>query len=149
MPSEASKQFAALSDDLKAFHDYLKAERGMAENTVLAYGRDLDRFALWVADGDLADYLKPTVRALSNYLCFLRDLQLAPASIARADSNRFEGSGSRARSRAAASVLSALLTRAGSSRRSPLAWASRISWTLDPKTGYRPVSRWNSTTPAL
>ncbi len=79
----SSKQFVALSDDTRAFRDYLKAERGMAENTVLAYGRDLDRFALWVADDGLADYLKPTVRALSNYLCKLREEELAPSSIAR------------------------------------------------------------------
>ena len=31
----------------------------MADNTVLAYGRDLDRFAGWVAGGGLADYLHP------------------------------------------------------------------------------------------
>lgn len=79
----SSKQFAALADDIKAFRDYLKAERGMAANTVLAYGRDLDRFCLWAADGGLPDYLKPTLRDLSNYLSQLRDADLAPASIAR------------------------------------------------------------------
>ena len=42
---------AALADDVRAFRNYLKAERGMAANTVLAYGRDLDRFAAWAADG--------------------------------------------------------------------------------------------------
>ena len=40
-----------LRQDLKAFAQYLQAERGMAKNTLLAYGRDLERFALWVADG--------------------------------------------------------------------------------------------------
>ena len=83
MSEPQSKQFIALSEDIRAFRDYLKAERGMAENTVLAYGRDLDRYAHWVADEGLADYLKPTVRALSNYLCQLREEDLAPSSIAR------------------------------------------------------------------
>jgi len=83
MSSAASQQLLALSDDVQAFRDYLKAERGMAANTVLAYGRDLDRFVLWTADGALPDYLKPTVRALSGYLAFLREANLAPASIAR------------------------------------------------------------------
>src|SRR5207237_5575940 len=57
--------------------------RGMAVNTVLAYGRDLARFSLWVADGGLADYLHPTVRKLSNYLGHLHEEGLAPASMAR------------------------------------------------------------------
>jgi integrase/recombinase XerD len=83
MAVQLSKQFAALADDVRAFRDYLKAERGMADNTILAYGHDLDRFSHWAAEGGLADYLKPTVRSLSNYLCVLREEQLAPASIAR------------------------------------------------------------------
>jgi integrase/recombinase XerD len=83
VPSDAASRFAALTDDIAAFRHYLQAERGMAANTVLAYGRDLDRFARWVADGGLADYLQPTVRALSHYLSHLRDEKLAPASTAR------------------------------------------------------------------
>jgi integrase/recombinase XerD len=83
MPSSAAAQFAALSDDVAAFRHYLKAERGMAENTVLAYGRDLDRFAGWVAGGGLTDYLRPTVRELSYYLIHLREENLDPASSAR------------------------------------------------------------------
>src|SRR5437016_2758886 len=55
----------------------------MAANTVLAYGRDLDRFAQWVAGGGLKDYLHPTLRDLSHYLSYLRDERLAPASSAR------------------------------------------------------------------
>jgi integrase/recombinase XerD len=83
MPSPAASQFAALSDDIAAFRHYMKAERGLAENTVLAYGRDLDRFAGWVAVGGLGDYLAPTLRNLSHYLDFLRDEGLAPPSVAR------------------------------------------------------------------
>src|SRR5262249_36604915 len=82
-PSEAASRLAALADDIAAFRNYLKAERGMAANTVLAYGRDLDRFALWVGDGGLDDYLQPSVRALSQYLGHLREDGLAPASMAR------------------------------------------------------------------
>ncbi|HEX5273184.1 MAG TPA: site-specific tyrosine recombinase XerD [Gemmataceae bacterium] len=83
MPSDAARQFAALSEDLTAFRNYMTAERGMAKNTVLAYGRDLDRFAGWVAGGGLDDYLRPTLRELANYLGHLRDEQLAPPSVAR------------------------------------------------------------------
>jgi len=83
MPSDAARQFAALSEDLTAFRNYMTAERGMAKNTVLAYGRDLDRFAGWVAGDGLADYLRPGLRELVNYLAHLRDEQLAPPSAAR------------------------------------------------------------------
>ncbi|HXG10784.1 MAG TPA: site-specific tyrosine recombinase XerD [Gemmataceae bacterium] len=83
MPPDAAEQLAALSDDLTAFRHYLQSERGLAANTILAYGRDLDRFSEWVAGGGLKDYLRPSVRELSYYLGYLRDRGLAPPSIAR------------------------------------------------------------------
>ncbi len=83
MPSEAARQYAALCDDITAFRNYMQAERGLAANTVLAYGRDLNRFALWMAGGGLADYLRPTIRELGHYLSHLRDERLDPASVAR------------------------------------------------------------------
>src|SRR2546423_14866800 len=83
MPSDRASHYAALADDVRAFHDYLRAERGMALNTLLAYGRDLDRFAQWVAGGGLADYLKPTLRDFGHYLPYLREDKLAPPSGAR------------------------------------------------------------------
>ena len=46
MPSEAASHFTAFSEDRTAFHNYVQAERGLAANTVLAYGRDLDRFGV-------------------------------------------------------------------------------------------------------
>jgi integrase/recombinase XerD len=55
----------------------------MADNTVTAYGADLDRFATWFADGRMRDFRKPTLGELADYLSFLRDEQLAPASVAR------------------------------------------------------------------
>jgi integrase/recombinase XerD len=74
---------SSLAGDITAYRHYLQAERGMAANTVLAYGRDLGRFGQWVADGNLANYLRPTVRELSRYLSHLREQGLEPASIAR------------------------------------------------------------------
>lgn len=75
--------FAELTADLLAFNHYLRAERGMAEGTVVAYGHDLDRFARWAADGRLADHLNPALRELSRYVAFLHDEKLAPPTIAR------------------------------------------------------------------
>ena len=73
-----------LHADVQAFRQYIRAERGLADNTLQAYGRDLDRFAMWVATGGLADHLYPTLRELSNYVSFLRDQeQFAAPSVAR------------------------------------------------------------------
>jgi integrase/recombinase XerD len=72
-----------LRSDLSAFRNYLTAERGVAANTVAAYGRDLDRFAAWAELVKLPDYTNPTLRELARYLAFLQDEQLAAPSVAR------------------------------------------------------------------
>jgi integrase/recombinase XerD len=73
----------ALTSDLLAFRQYLRSERGLAENTVAAYGRDLDRFGRWAADARMGNHLRPTLRELSRFLAFLHDEKLAPPSVAR------------------------------------------------------------------
>ncbi|HJZ55533.1 MAG TPA: site-specific tyrosine recombinase XerD [Gemmataceae bacterium] len=72
-----------LISDVGAFRHYLQSERGMADNTVQAYGRDLDRFARWCAIVRYSEYTAPTLRDLGRYLAFLHDEQLAPPSVAR------------------------------------------------------------------
>lgn len=79
----AKSQFVEVCEDLTAFRNYLRAERGMADNTLLAYGRDLDRFAHWIADGGMKDFRHPTLRELGHLIEFMREEQLAPSSIAR------------------------------------------------------------------
>jgi integrase/recombinase XerD len=83
MSGERSAEHSALVQDVRAFGHYIKAERGLAENTLLAYRRDLDRFTGFVAGGGVKDYLNPTLRELGGYLEFLRAEGLAPPSIAR------------------------------------------------------------------
>jgi integrase/recombinase XerD len=83
MLSDAARQYTSLTDEVRAFRTYLKAERGLAENTILAYGADLDRFTQWVVGGGLGDFRKSSVRELSHYLAHLREEKLAPPSIAR------------------------------------------------------------------
>jgi integrase/recombinase XerD len=83
MGHPAEKRALPLVEDVAAFRHYLQAERGMAANTVLAYGRDLDRFALWAAGGGMADYLDPTLSELGAYLEFLLAEKLAPPTVAR------------------------------------------------------------------
>jgi integrase/recombinase XerD len=74
---------AALLSEIASFRNYLRAERGLAVNTVVSYGRDLERFARWVAEGGPENALQPTVRELTGYIGFLKEEQLAPPSIAR------------------------------------------------------------------
>jgi len=78
-----ASQNAALISDIGAFRHYLQAERGLAKNSVLAYGRDLERFQLWAVDGNLTDYLQPTVRELSHFLAYCREENLAAPTVAR------------------------------------------------------------------
>jgi integrase/recombinase XerD len=72
-----------LHQDIRAFLQYLRAERGMAENTVLAYGRDLEKYHAWATDNCLASYLQPTLPELSRYIIDLREGELAAVSVAR------------------------------------------------------------------
>jgi integrase/recombinase XerD len=72
-----------LAADIRAFLQYLRAERGMAHNTVLAYGRDLEKYRTWSGDGGLANYLAPNLSELSQYVMHLRENDLAAVSVAR------------------------------------------------------------------
>jgi len=72
-----------LQSDIVSFRHYLRAERGMSDNSVQAYGHDLQRYAEWVAVYRLADYLKPTLRDLASYLLFLSEQELAASTVAR------------------------------------------------------------------
>src|SRR5581483_2599766 len=76
-------RLAPLRSDIEAFRNYLQAERGMAANTIVAYRRDLEAFLLWAVEAKLKDYLHPSVRELSQFLSYLREQGLAPASVAR------------------------------------------------------------------
>jgi integrase/recombinase XerD len=69
--------------DIHAFRDYMKAERGMAQNTLLAYVRDLERYAEWAESVKLETLEKPTLKDLARYIGYLHDLELSAATMAR------------------------------------------------------------------
>lgn len=83
MSEARSPRLAELHQDIAAFHQYLQSERGLAANTLLAYGRDLDRFALWFGDASLQDHLRLNLTHFASYIGFLRESDLAPPSVAR------------------------------------------------------------------
>ncbi len=62
------------------FADYLRSECHLAENTVSAYRRDLQRLLEWLGPRRIPQL---TIRDLADYAGWLHDQRLAPASIAR------------------------------------------------------------------
>ena len=62
------------------FADYLRSECHLAENTVMAYRRDLTRFFRWLGSRRIA-HLK--LEDLSDYASYLHEQELGSATIAR------------------------------------------------------------------
>ena len=68
---------------LERFHDFLSLERGASPRTNEAYGRDLERFALFAATAGARLPVDVDARMLREYVYHLKDLGLSPASIRR------------------------------------------------------------------
>jgi len=68
------------------FQDYLTFERGLSERTTTAYGRDLARWAEFLAGRDVRDPGSVTPAHLRDWVFGLKDAGLAPSSIRRAQS---------------------------------------------------------------
>lgn len=68
---------------IEGFLDYLTVECGLARNTILAYGRDLRRFADFLQVSGLTQPDQITTTHLLNYLMSLRDSGLSVNSTAR------------------------------------------------------------------
>lgn len=63
-----------------SYVDYLRSECHLADNTVMAYRRDLTRFLKWLGNKSIP---RLTVSQLSDFVGSLGKRDLAPASIAR------------------------------------------------------------------
>jgi integrase/recombinase XerD len=64
----------------EAFVRYLRSECHLAENTVLAYDRDLRRFLTWLGSRRIEGL---SISELSGYPAWLLQQELAPASVSR------------------------------------------------------------------
>ena len=64
----------------EAFTDYLRSECHLADNTVMAYTRDIKRFLEWLEGRSLTEL---QVADLSDFVAWLTTFDLAPSSIAR------------------------------------------------------------------
>jgi len=78
IPDEVARAFL-----LERYHDFLTLEQGAARTTQDAYGRDLERFALYVRSRGPSTPSDASPRMLREYIYHLKDLGLAPASIRR------------------------------------------------------------------
>jgi len=70
----ASQRWAA------SYVDYLRSECHLAQNTVMAYRRDVNRFLKWLGNKSISGL---TVSQLADFVASLAGMGLAPASIAR------------------------------------------------------------------
>ncbi len=64
----------------EGFLDYLRSECHLAENTVMAYGRDMRRFREWLGGRSVRQL---TITDLSDFTGYLAEQNLAPSSMAR------------------------------------------------------------------
>jgi integrase/recombinase XerD len=76
-PTKKSRATKAVCND---YMNYLRGECHLADNTIAAYRRDMQRFTTWLKGRDLADL---RVNELSDYVATLHQAELAPSSIAR------------------------------------------------------------------
>lgn len=64
--------------------DYLAVERGSSDNTVFAYGRDLERYVGWLAEKGVDDPEAVTRALVEEHIAALVEVGLAPSSVERA-----------------------------------------------------------------
>ncbi len=68
---------------IERFLDSLWMERGLSENTLVAYRNDLEQFGHWLTETQQIDLLKVERHNLSDYLAFRSEQQRSPRSSAR------------------------------------------------------------------
>lgn len=66
------------------FLDYLSVEKGLSKNTILAYGRDLGAFSLYLGSKGAGSIDKVTRHDITDYLLKLKDSGISSNSISRA-----------------------------------------------------------------
>ena len=68
---------------LIAFLNHIRIEKGLAENTILSYKIDLERYLEFLRDHGVEDVTEIDQIKVIDYLVTLREIGLAPASISR------------------------------------------------------------------
>jgi integrase/recombinase XerD len=73
----------SVDDAIALYLDHVKVERGLGKNTVLAYGRDLQRLGRFLAEAGLGEVHEVEARHLFRYVVSLAEAGLAVRSQAR------------------------------------------------------------------
>lgn len=68
---------------LEQFLDYLRLEKGLTNNTSIAYEQDLNDFISWLQRKKISSLNKVTRRHIMDYLLDLKDKGLAPTTLSR------------------------------------------------------------------
>lgn len=68
---------------IQQFADYLRVERGLADNTIKAYSRDLTGFTDFLENSGLDSILEATRLNIAEYLAHLRKRELASSTVDR------------------------------------------------------------------
>lgn len=72
-----------LDGHLKEFISYIASEKGLAPNSVEAYGRDASAFVLFLGDSGVSHFTEVTEKHIVSFLSQLKDQGYASSSIAR------------------------------------------------------------------
>lgn len=84
MHATTSESYAVNIDDaVQRYLDYIRIERGLSDNTIQAYGRDLSALSDWLHDQDLQDVRDITLQQLREFLLFRLDSGCSSRTLAR------------------------------------------------------------------
>ncbi len=83
MRHDDSQAPAAFAGEIEAFLGFIALERGLAKNTVVAYRRDLDQAAAFLAAQGAAGWAAVSGAQAATWLHALTERRRAPASLAR------------------------------------------------------------------
>jgi integrase/recombinase XerD len=72
-----------MSEWIRLFLDSLSLEKGLSKNTLLAYGRDLRKYAAYLESRKIRSLEKVTRREITEFLLHEKDDEMDPSSIAR------------------------------------------------------------------
>lgn len=68
---------------IETFLDYLSVERGLSNNTISSYRRDLDKYAAYLEDKKINSLLEAKRDDITNFMFYQKEKGLSASSIAR------------------------------------------------------------------
>ncbi len=69
--------------ELEEFLNYLAVERGLAENTITSYRRDLNKYIKYLEQNNITSFAKTKRNNITNFMLYLKDKGLNSNSISR------------------------------------------------------------------